>query len=240
MKAILSLFISFLFCIFLQWQTSSVKNNAKFLSPPEGLKYFLIGYNDASASMLWLRVVQNLDYCEAGKLQQSDYVPAIPQKGQTMLDAVITRKLKPSKCHKGWVYNMLNVISSIEPKFRLVYDYGANFLSIAVDDREGARLIFEKGLKLYPDDWKLNFHAAYLYLWEIQDAQRAAELMRNSVRHGAPMIIANIAAKIYDQSGHSDIAELVLREALSNDPPEHYRKILEEKLKDLKERRNSP
>ncbi len=217
-----------------------IKSKAGFLPPPEGLKHFLFGYNDAAASLLWLRVVQNLDYCEAGLHQDSDYVPAVPTSGQTMLNAVITRKMKPSKCHKGWVYSMLDVISQIEPKFKLVYDHGANFLSILVDDREGARLIFEKGLQLYPDDWRLNYHAAYLYLWELQDAPRAVELMRHAAQHGAPLIIARIAATIYDQSGQSDLAEIVLREALSSHPPEEYKKILEAKLKELLDRKNSP
>jgi Tetratricopeptide repeat len=237
MKSIFAIIILFFASMFLQSQIEPVKSPAKFLPPPPGLKNFLFGYNDAAASLMWVRVVQNLDHCETGKYSGSDYVHAIPKKGQSMIDAVVTRKMKPSTCHKGWVYQMLDVISLIQPTFKLVYDHGANFLSIAVDDREGARLIFEKGLKLYPDDWRLNFHASYLYLWELQDAQRAAELMRNAVRNGAPTIVANLAAKIYDRNGQSDLAEIVLREALSQNPSEIYKKVLESKLKELKDKK---
>jgi tetratricopeptide (TPR) repeat protein len=240
MKSFIFLSISFFACIFLQSKVSPVKSDASFLPPPDGLKHFLLGYNDAAASLLWLRVVQNLDYCETGKYGLSDYVAPVPKKGQTFLEAVVERKMKPSKCHKGWVYKMLNAISTIEAKFKLVYDHGASFLSIIVDDREGARLIFEKGLQLYPNDWRLNFNAAYLYLWELQDTQRAADLMRKAVQNGAPLIVAKFAARIYDHNGKADVAEAVLREALHQDPPEQYKIILEEKLKDLQQRRNSP
>ena len=39
----------------------------------------------------------------------------------------------------------------------------------ATPDREGARLIFEKGLRQFPQDWSLAYAAAYHYLFEIQE-----------------------------------------------------------------------
>ncbi len=188
----------------------------KYLKPPLALKNFTFGYNDLFASSLWIRLLQNFDYCETGKYSGEDYVA--PERTENRIDGIIARKVKPSKCHKGWVYSMLDAISEILPKFHLAYDTGAMFLSVIVDDREGARLIFEKGLKMYPDDWRLNYHAGYHYLWEVQEPKRAAELFHKAGTSGAPEWVVALSAALYTKVGQAMIAKTILENALKNNP----------------------
>ena len=77
-------------------------------------------------------------------------------------------KLVESRCNEGWVYHMLDRITDFSPRFLYAYVHGGLLLSIVVDDREGARQIFEKGLKAFPDHYNLNYHAAYHYLAEVK------------------------------------------------------------------------
>lgn len=235
MKLAIISFITLVFSTYFQSQISIPVTNKKFLKPPPSMKYFTWGYNDLTSSLLWIRLVQNIDTCEEGKYSGSDYVaPQQNKDGVVTIKAVVERKLKPSKCHKGWVYSMLDVITEITPRFKIAYEHGAQFLSIIVDDREGARLIFEKGLKLYPNDWRLNFNAAYLFLWELQDSARAGELLRVAINNGGPPTVSTLAATIYKEEGRLQMAEITLREALAKDPPEEIKVIIRKKLEDLR------
>lgn len=215
----------------LQVRAPVAKVDKKYLKPPAALKEFTFGYNDFLASILWIRLLQNFDYCESGKYSEADYVPPVAE-APDKITGIIKRAIKPSKCNKGWVYSMLDVISEVQPKFELVYDTGAMFLSVVVDDREGARLIFEKGLLLYPNDWQLSYHAGYHYLWEVQEPKRAAELFHQSVQSGAPQWAASLSAALYTQAGQARLAKTILENALRNNPKgadeERIKKRLEE------------
>lgn len=225
-------------CVFFQ-DLKAPQIPKKFLRPPDNIKYFTLGYNDMVASLLWLRVMQDIDRCENGKVVEEDYVAPI-KEAPSKIQGIVQRNIKPSKCHKGWVYSMLEAITEIQPKFKIAYDVGASFLSITVDDREGARLIYDKGLKQYPNDWRLNFSASYLYLWELQDADRAAELMHAAIKNGGPPLLSTLVAAIYSESGRLDIANIALRQALSRDPPEDIKKAILQKLELINKNSKSP
>ncbi|MBY0315275.1 MAG: hypothetical protein K2Q26_07135 [Bdellovibrionales bacterium] len=188
-----------------------------FIAPPTQIKHFTLGYNDLIASLIWIRVLQDIDYCEEGKFRGEDFVLPL-ETARDKLTGILERKLKPSKCNKGWVYKMLDALSEVEPRNKLVYDVGATFLSVSVDDREGARLIFEKGLTIYPQDWQIAFKAGYHYLWEIQDPKRAAQLLNQSVKSGGPPIVSAIAAALYSHMGQAQIAKMVLEDTLAQKP----------------------
>ena len=146
---------------------------------------------------------------------------------------ILCREVKPSKCHKGWVYSMMDVITNVQPRFKLAYESGAQFLAIAVDDREGARLIFEKGLKLYPNNWKLNFDAAYLYLWELKDAERASELLYQAMKNGGPEYLPSLVASIYSEIGQAQFARHLLMDSLQKELHPGVRDRLLERLKEV-------
>lgn len=188
-----------------------------FLSPPPQIKYFTLGYNDMISGMLWIRLLQDIDFCEGGRVQEGDFV--LPSKNELdKTKGVLERPIKPSRCHKGWAYQMLNTISEVHPTFKLAYDPGATYLSVIVDDREGARLMFEKGLQKYPEDWMINFKAGYHYLWEIQDARRSAVLLDKAGKTGAPPIVVALAAALYNRTGQAQLAKVILEDALAKNP----------------------
>lgn len=232
LKYLISVIFLLAVCICIQWNTKSIQMPPKYLRPPDSIKYFTFGYADMFASVLWIRVLQNFDYCEGGKYQQSDYVPPAAD-AKNKLQGVLLRKMKPAKCEKGWVYSMLDGMTEIQPKFKTAYDVGAPFLSVIVDDREGARLIFEKGLSLYPKDWRLSYAAGYHYLWEMQDADRAAKLLIQSLESGGPPYLASLAAGLYTEVGQAEYAYSILKSNLAKDPPQEIRLRLEKRLKEV-------
>jgi tetratricopeptide (TPR) repeat protein len=241
-KSICLIFLFLVGSVLFQKNITVPKIPPIYLRPPETIKYFTFGYADAFASVLWMRVLQNFDYCEGGKYQGSDYVPPV-QGAKSNIQGVLLRKIKPSRCHKGWVYSMLDTMTELQPRFKIAYDIGAPFLSVAVDDREGARLIFEKGIKLYPKEWMLTYAAGYHYLWEMQDPDRSAELLLQSLKNGGPTYLASLVAGLYTEVGQAQLAYDILMENLKKNPPEEVKERIYRRLKEiepiLKSQKNS-
>lgn len=69
----------------------------------------------------------------------------------------------------NWMYLRFKNISELEPKFYENYLWGGMYLSIIKDDIEGAADIYERGLKYYPNDYRLNFNAGFNYYFEMGD-----------------------------------------------------------------------
>jgi hypothetical protein len=179
--------------------------------PPENIKYFTFGYRDPIADSLWIRVLQNIDFCENPTLERNANL------GKT-LDEILTNKLKPPRCNKGWVYQMIDRVTDLAPKFRMAHAVGATILSVGVDDREGARLIFDKATERFSDDWSILFRAGYHYLYEIQDEAKAAELMQRAHKNGAPEWTVSLAARLYTKAGKAEIATVILTDFLEKNP----------------------
>ena len=169
------------------------------------------GYQDIVADSLWLRTVQDLDYCENEKAQKSVNL------GSTYQEALANKNTE-SRCKMGWVYQMLSVITDLAPRFKKPYTAGAVSLSVGVDDREGARLIFEKAVKQFPEDWTIAYAAAYHYLFEIQNATRAADLLLQANRYGGPSWLPVLASRLYTASGRQALGRSVLEEYLKTHP----------------------
>ncbi|MCK5072183.1 MAG: hypothetical protein KAQ98_02070 [Bacteriovoracaceae bacterium] len=93
---------------------------------------------------------------------------------QTMLDSDIEHYKKRDL--NSWIYLRFDTITSMDPDFFWAYYIGAQYLSVIKDDVIGAKHLYEKGLKRFPDNFWLNYHAAFNYYWELRDCKRAYEL----------------------------------------------------------------
>lgn len=118
----------------------------------------------------------------------------------------------------NWMYLRFNSITNLDPKFLSAYTFGAQYLSIIKDDLQGAAKIFEKGLVRYPDNYSLNFNAAFLYAMELGDYKRGVELYKKIRNYPqAPTFINTLITRLeYQQSGDLESAYSVLLEMLQN------------------------
>jgi hypothetical protein len=193
-------------------------------------KYLTLGHMNSVADSMWLKFIQNDDYCENQDKAKSS------NEG-VGLDRILEYKMKESRCHLGWTYQILDFITDLAPQFREAYLIGGTSLTIGVDDREGARLIFEKGLKRFPHDWLMNYRASYIYLFELQEPQRAAALLIEAYHNGGPQFLAVLAARLYTKEGKAVIGKAILEQFLKEHPDSdvsnHARSRLEEVEKDL-------
>ncbi len=113
---------------------------------------------------------------------------------------------------------MLDSITDLTPDFYLAYAAGANFLSVLVDDREGAHDLFAKGLKYFPEDWQLLYGAAYHELYEMQNPKTSATLLERAGQRGAPAWVFALSAKLYTETGRAQLAKTILEAVLRRKP----------------------
>lgn len=186
------------------------KASRPLLTPPSNLHHFTFGYQEAGADMMWIRAVQDFDYCDHQK------------------DKNICKD-------ESWLFSMLDTITNMSPSFRMAYAAGGLALTVIITDVKGATKIFDKGVAAFPKDWPILFRAAYHYLYEENDKKRAAELLIQAGKNGAPPWVYSLAGRLYSDEGDSVLAEKVLQDMVSSGQSEEFIKRLREKIATIKQ-----
>lgn len=194
--------------------------------PIKTLQSLHFGHKNSMADLFWLSVVQNMGYCENGD-QPSAYNPG------GNLEEILTVELKPSRCHKGWVFQMMDFITDLSPRFEAVYEIGATVLSVVVDDREGAKIIFDKGLEQFPNNWLINYRAAYHYMFDLQKPGQAGDYLMAAYRNGGPEFIPTLVSRLYSRVGRAMLGYTTLKDFVDNNPESPQLERAQERLKEL-------
>ncbi len=189
-------------------------------APPAEIKKFSLGYNEVIADSFWLRVLQDSDLCEQNFSPQGG-----PRVGVN----------RTPNCKEGWVYHMLAVVLECAPRWQLPARVGPMLLSIVVDDRDGATLLFKKSVENFPNDWVVLFRAGYHFLYELDDKLMAAQFYNRAALNGAPLWARSLAAKLYSETGRHMVARAVLVDALTTAPEGAVRDKLLKRLQDVDE-----
>ena len=157
-----------------------------YIAPP-GIKHFSFGYNEPIADLMWVRAIQDFDFCSQ-KINETDC------KGQS------------------WLYQMLNQITELSPNFRTPYATGGIALTILINDYEGASKLFDKAVQAFPKDWSILSRAAYHVMYEEKDKVKAARLLKQAADNGGPQWYYSLAGRLYAEGGELDLGEALLKE----------------------------
>ncbi len=110
-----------------------------------------------------------------------------------------------SKDGNSWMFHRFNSITIYDPLFYENYRFGGQYLSIIKDDISGATFIYDKGLKLYPDDFELNYHAGFHYYFEANHISKAIssyeKLSQNKEILSRFPLLPSILAKLRVENG---------------------------------------
>ena len=157
------------------------QNEDRFVPPPPALHHFAFGYSQPIADSLWIRAIQDFDFCES--------------------------KIDENLCKgRSWLYEMLDTITNLSPPFYMPFLVGPLALTVLISDIEGASRLFDKAVLAFPNDWKILFRAAYQALYEEKNDSKAAELMFRAAKNGAPEWAFALATRLYTRSGHEEMA----------------------------------
>jgi hypothetical protein len=182
-----------------------------YLAPPE-LKHFTFGYNEPIADFMWIRAIQDFDFC--------------------------SEKINESDCKaQSWLYQMLHQITELSPNFRMPYATGGIALTVLINDYEGASKLFDKAVVAFPRDWQILSRAAYHAIYEEKNDLKAAKLLTLAADNGGPSWYYSLAGRLYAEGGKLELGEALLKELEAggqNDVADRLREKLakhKEKLK---------
>lgn len=238
------------------YQQANYKHPEGLVPPPQFVEHMAFGYHESFADSLWLRTIQDFEECDILQSNPDQYygqqaykmpeeIPVLdPKLDETLIQALKNIPKQKRHCGRGWAFTMMDAATNLAPRFRTPYVSGATALSVIMDDYDGAKMMFDKGVKNFPHDWMVLYRAAYHYLFDRKDLKTAADLMNRAAKEGAPAWLQSLAARLYTQSGQAELGLSLLRDYLKDADSEGAKKdiqnridVLEQKVKKSK---NSP
>ena len=125
--------------------------NLLYVRSPEAMKRLALSYDSLLADLYWIRAVQHY----GGTRLSTD-----PNKQYDLL------------------YPLLDLTTSLEPRFNIAYFYGSTFLAEAPPGGPGrpdlAIALLEKGLRAQPDKWEFAQWIGFIHYWWRQDYEQAS------------------------------------------------------------------
>jgi hypothetical protein len=158
------------------------------------LRRLTVAYNALAADVYWIRAIQ---YYGDGKraLASVAWVPEPPP----MIAAATSDTYK-------LLYPLLDLTTSLDPRFNIAYRFGAVFLAEPYPSGPGrpdlAVTLLEKGLRERPDKWEYMEDIGFVHYWYDHDYRAASEwFQKASGVPGAPWWLRSLAATTLAQGG---------------------------------------
>ena len=188
----------------IHWSSTKPKHQQlTYLPSGDYLRMASLGYRELAADLLWLQAIQVMG----------------------------ERKLSEEEGH--WLYEAVDRITTLDPKFVRAYEAGSHALCILVVMPEKSNRLLEKGMQHNPQEWKLPFLLGINYYFEMADDEKAAEAMaKAALLPGAPEGIARLAAKLFVSARSPQQAVELLAKVYEETSDESMRKILDTRLKE--------
>jgi tetratricopeptide (TPR) repeat protein len=142
-----------------------------------------LGFRNLAADIYWMRAVVYY----GGKRRASAEVPAV-------------------QANFSQLYPLLDLVTSLDPNFRVAYRFGAIFLTEAYPSGPGrpdlAIALLQRGVDHDPGRWEYMEDIGFVHYWWLKDYQQAAAwFTRAGEQPGAPAWLAPLAATTLAQGG---------------------------------------
>jgi hypothetical protein len=137
------------------------------------------------------------------------------------------------------LYPLLDVTTSLDPRFTIAYQFGAFFLAEPQPLGPGrvdlAIALLEKGLRAEPTRWQYAQYIGFMHYWHTKDMTAAGrEFTRAANMPGAPLWLKPLAVKMLTEGGDREAARALLTE-LSTVDVAWVRELAHRKLRELNE-----
>lgn len=171
-------------------QLGTVDDSILYLRSPAVLRRVALSYDALLADVYWLRTVQHY--------------------GRTKLSS------DPNKRY-DLLYPLLDLTTSLDPRFNVAYRFGAIFLAEPFPGGPGrpdqAIALLRKGLREQPQKWEFAEDIGFTYYWWLHEYEEAAKWFKYaSTLPGAPNWIAPLAAVTLAQGGNRESSRQLWQE----------------------------
>lgn len=192
-------------------------DDAIYLTSGTTVRRLAAGYTALAADLYWIRAVQ---YFGGERLRMFD--PAAGAGGTPPSDGY------------AQLYPLLNLTTTLDPRFNIAYRFGALFLAETSPGGPGrpdlAIALLEKGLAAQPDKWEYMQDIGFVHYWWRGDFKAASDWFERASRvQGAPWFLKSLAATTVAAGGDRQSSRLMwqsIRESaeldwLKNDAERH-------------------
>ena len=171
-----------------------VSTDLLYVSSPQVLRRVTLSFHALAADIYWIRAVQHY----GGTKLSTD-----PNKQYSVL------------------YSLLDLTTSLDPYFDIVYKFGSVFLAEAYPSGAGrpdqAIALLQKGLRTRPDRWELAQGVGFVYYWWLADYQNAAVWFNRAAdMPRAPDWLRPLAAVTLAQGGNRTSSRMLWSEIARN------------------------
>jgi tetratricopeptide (TPR) repeat protein len=151
-----------------------------YVRSPDAAKRLALGYDTLAADLYWIRAIQHYGGSKLSAGAGTSY---------------------------DQLYPLLDLTTSLDPRFDIAYRFGAIFLSEKPPNGPGrpdlAVALLRKGLHAQPERWQFAQDIGFVYYWWLNDHKQAAEWFgRAADIPGAPNWLRPVAATTLAQGGN--------------------------------------
>jgi hypothetical protein len=168
------------------------------------LKQAALGYDQAAASILWLRIIQ--------------YYGEHTRGDRTF----------------NLLYHMCDVTTDLDPHFEEPYIFGSFVLISEARQPSSGMDLLRKGRRMNPESWKLFFESGFVEYIAWQDTHKAARYFSRASRMpGAPEYADRFAAWVAYRAGDLRTSIVLWKELAEHSTNEVIRKKAQAKVVEL-------
>jgi hypothetical protein len=200
------------------YPVKALSDDALYLTSPTAARRLTLAYHALAADLYWIRTLQYFGGT------------------RRMVDA--GQPVSEDRQQYSQLYPLLDLTTSLDPRFNLAYRFGAIFLAEAPPAGPGrtdlAIALLEKGLAERPDHWEYMQDIGFVHYWWRHDYTAAAEwFRRGSEVPGAPVWMKSLAATTIAQGGDRRSSRLMWEAIRDSAEIEWFRRDAERHLAQL-------
>ncbi|MEO8259361.1 MAG: hypothetical protein ABI868_18585 [Acidobacteriota bacterium] len=188
-----------------------------YITSAAAVRRLSLAYSMLAADVYWIRAIQ---YYGGIKRQLDSELPQLAPPPSLAADPAAGYPL---------LYPLLDLTTSLDPRFNVAYRFGAVFLSEPAPGGPGrpdlAIALLEKGLRERPDKWEYRLDIGFVHYWFTHDYQAAARWFdQASGVPGSPWWLKSLAATTLAQGGDRQSSRQMwtaIRESAENDWLKH-------------------
>ncbi|MBY0494037.1 MAG: type II secretion system protein GspG [Cyanobacteria bacterium] len=191
------------------WKAYEPENSVMWLRSGDAAKRAALSYDELAADVYWIRAV--IYYGE--------------------------RRLAGTHRTYDQLYALLDLVTSLDPRFKAAYRFGALFLSEPPPGGPGrpdlAIALLERGVER-DGDWEYYEDIGFVHYWWRHDYKSAAEWFKRAAeRPGAPSWLLGLAATTLAVGGSRESSRQLWTELLNNVDAAYIRNQAEHRLQQL-------
>jgi hypothetical protein len=182
-----------------------------YLQSGEALKRISLSFDALAADVYWIRTLQHFGGDRLARDRPNRY---------------------------QLLYPLLDLTTSLDPRFRVAYRFGAIFLSEPPPGGPGrpdqAIALLRKGLRASPRTWEFMQDIGFVYYWELGDFKNAAGWFhRASQVPGAPTWLEPLAATTLASGGDRVSSRFLWQQILASAQEDWMKREAERRLAQL-------